>query len=70
MANVHDMLRISGDLTLRGIPDEADAGSWVLLPPANLVGQGYLEFQVGSLANKEGSMCTRAGLYGVCLFTT
>jgi hypothetical protein len=46
--NVHSMLRISGDLSLAGVPDRPGSpGSWPLLPIVNLVGNGYMEFQVG-----------------------
>jgi hypothetical protein len=45
--NVHSMLRISGDITLAGVPDRpGSAGSWPLLPVVNLLGDGFLEFQV------------------------
>lgn len=50
LISVHSMLRFSGDLTLYGVPDRPGVpGSWPLLPVANLVGDGYLEFQVGAM---------------------
>jgi hypothetical protein len=51
LINVHSMLRFSGDLTLSGVPDRpGSSGSWPLLPVVSLVGDGYLEFQVGDSA--------------------
>eukprot|EP00775_Hariotina_reticulata_P010053 gene10053-10209_t len=44
--NVHSMLRFSGDLFLKGMPDRpGSSGSWVLNTGINLVGSGFLEYQ-------------------------
>lgn len=47
--NVHSMLRFSGDLLLKGMPDRPGfSGSWVLNTGINLTSTGFLEYQVGS----------------------
>jgi len=48
MFHVSDSMQLSGDLVLRGLPDQPGApGSWVLMPLIQLVGAGSLTFQVG-----------------------
>jgi hypothetical protein len=47
--NVYSMLRFSGDLLLKGMPDRPGfSGSWVLNTIINLTSTGFLEYQVGS----------------------
>lgn len=52
---LHSMLRVSGDLILKGLPDAAGVpGSWIVMPTVSIAGnQASLVFEVGSFCVAE-----------------
>lgn len=71
MFHVSDSMQLSGDLVLRGLPDQPGAeGSWVLMPLIQLVGAGSLTFQVGcsswGMTASSRVRCSSSGSDGWC----